>query len=99
MRLTAQESTRKFHEVVWPLMATVLRVGRILTGNEAEAEDLAQETMLKAFVGIESFAEGTNVKAWLLTILRRCRIDRLRSAAAGPAHTVSLESLEMDPAD
>ena len=96
--MSAQESTRRFHELVWPLMATVLRIGRILTGDDAEAEDLAQETMLKAFKGIDSFAEGTNAKAWLLTILRRCRIDRLRSAEAGPGRTVSLESLEMDPA-
>ena len=98
-RLSAQESTKKFHEVVWPLMPTILRVGRILTGNQAEAEDLAQETMLKAFRGIESFAQGTNAKAWLLTILRHCRIDHLRAAEARPGRTVSLESLEMDPAD
>ena len=41
-----------------------------LCGNLERADDLVQETMLKAFKNIESFQEGTNLKAWLFTILR-----------------------------
>jgi RNA polymerase sigma-70 factor, ECF subfamily len=41
-----------------------------LCGNVERADDLVQETMLKAFKNIDSFEEGTNLKAWLFTILR-----------------------------
>ena len=41
-----------------------------LCGNLERADDLVQETMLKALKNIETFEEGTNLKAWLFTILR-----------------------------
>ncbi len=75
----------------------VLRAAQIQTGNSAEAEDLAQETLLKAFRSIESFKAGTNIKAWLMTILRNTRIDRLRTVAGSAKH-VSLEELSAEPA-
>lgn len=87
----------RFHEVLWPHLATVLRVAQILTGNTADAEDLAQDVMLKAYKAIDQFREGTDAKAWLLAILRNARIDRSRSAAAS-AGTVSLEGIDLDPA-
>src|SRR5215208_3910634 len=80
------------------MLPTVLRTARILAGNEADAEDLAQETMLKAFKAIGRFREGTDVRAWLLAILRNARVDRLRSAAAS-ATTLSLDALDLDPPD
>ncbi len=63
----------------------------------AEAEDLAQETLLKAFRAIENFRAGTDPKAWLLTILRNSRIDRLRTNA-GSTQNVSLDALSQEPA-
>ena len=74
----------------------VLRAARIQTGNDAEAEDLAQDTLLKAFKAIESFQTGTNARAWLMTILRNTRVDRLRTAA-GSARHVSLNDLAAEP--
>jgi RNA polymerase sigma-70 factor, ECF subfamily len=41
-----------------------------LCGNSARADDLAQETLMKAWDNLASFEEGTNLKAWLFTILR-----------------------------
>ena len=41
-----------------------------LCGNSARADDLAQETLVKAWDKLSSFEEGTNLKAWLFTILR-----------------------------
>jgi RNA polymerase sigma-70 factor (ECF subfamily) len=41
-----------------------------LTGKKDRADDLVQETMMKAWAGQDSFREGTNIKAWLYTILR-----------------------------
>ena len=95
------DATRKFYDLVWPLRADVLRVARILAGNASDADDLAQETMLKAFAGIGQFAEGTNVKAWLMTILRHARVDRIR-VAVGPTAGMkvsSLDALDAEPAD
>jgi RNA polymerase sigma-70 factor (ECF subfamily) len=94
--LTGNETTRQFHALVWPCLAEVLRTAQILTGNTAEAEDLAQETMLKAFRAIGQFRPGTDVKRWLMTILRNARVDRLRAGAASRAN-VSLEALGTDP--
>lgn len=42
----------------------------IQTGNHTEAEDLAQETFLKAFRAMDAFRTGISARAWLLTILR-----------------------------
>ena len=94
--MTGEEATRRFYDLVWPILPTVLRTARVLTGNEPDAEDLAQETMLKAFKAIGQFREGTDVRAWLLAILRNARVDRLRSASAA---TVSLDALDLDPPD
>lgn len=96
--LKNEESTERFYELVWPLAATVLRTAQILTGSAAEAEDLAQETMLKAFRSIERFRAGTNVKAWLMVILRNARTDRIRAGVRSAAN-VSLDALPFEPAD
>jgi RNA polymerase sigma-70 factor, ECF subfamily len=88
---------RRFYDALWPHMPAVLRTAHILCGgNTAEAEDLAQETMLKAFRAIDQFEQGTDGRAWLLAILRHARVDRLRSTASA-AGTVSLEDLVQDP--
>jgi RNA polymerase sigma-70 factor (ECF subfamily) len=90
----------RFRELAWPHLATVLRVAQILTGNAADAEDLAQETMLKAFKAIHTLRDGAgaeaSVKAWLLAILRNTRIDRLRSAGQKSA-PLSLDALDLEP--
>lgn len=67
----------------------------IQCGNAAEADDLAQETLLKAFKAIATFRPGTSARAWLMTILRNARIDRLRTAA-GSARPVSLDARPME---
>ncbi|HWP34816.1 MAG TPA: RNA polymerase sigma factor [Thermodesulfobacteriota bacterium] len=50
---------------------------RRLTRNAADAEDLVQETMLKGLRARRSFQPGTNLKAWLFTIMRRTFLDRV----------------------
>jgi RNA polymerase sigma-70 factor (ECF subfamily) len=92
------EATRRFYDLIWPLRSVVLRTALILTGNDAEADDLAQETLLKAFKGIDGFTPGTDARAWLLTILRRARVDRIRSTAHRDGAAVSLDAIEVDPA-
>ncbi|MGB0932207.1 MAG: RNA polymerase sigma factor [Chitinophagales bacterium] len=49
-----------------------------LTKNKDEAEDLLQETMYRAFNNQDKFKEGTNLKAWLFTIMRNIFINKYR---------------------
>ena len=83
--------TEKARQIIWPLLPVLLRTARYLTGNAQEAEDLAQETVLKAMGAIDRFTLGTNAKAWLLTILRRLHIDSLRMSQRR-VRTVSIDS-------
>jgi RNA polymerase sigma-70 factor, ECF subfamily len=87
----------RFDAVVWPHAPAVLRAARFLIHDPAEADDVAQETMVKAFRALDSFEEGTDVRAWLMTILRNTRIDHLRSRASRAAD-VSLDHLPFEPA-
>ncbi len=60
---------RAFGEVVEPEIEVMLRVARSLTGNAADAEDLVQESLVRAFRAIDRF-DGRHPRAWLLTIVR-----------------------------
>jgi RNA polymerase sigma-70 factor, ECF subfamily len=84
-----------FHQYIWPLRATVLRTATFLCRNSSDADDLAQETLLKAFRAIDQFATDSNPQSWLLTILRNTRIDKLRSAKSREP-TVSFDAADLD---
>jgi RNA polymerase sigma-70 factor, ECF subfamily len=64
-----------------------------MTRNAADAEDLVQETYLKAYRGFDSFTQGTNLKAWLYRILTNTFINRYRAAKRRPDET-DLEEVE-----
>jgi RNA polymerase sigma-70 factor (ECF subfamily) len=69
-----------------PFFDTLLGVALRLTRSRPDAEDLLQETYLRAFTGYAGFREGTNLKAWLFRILRNAFINgyrRRRAAARG----------------
>jgi len=51
-----------------------------LTHDVEDADDLVQDTMLKAFTNEEKFAEGTNLKGWLYTIMKNIFINKYRRA-------------------
>ena len=55
-----------------------------MTRNRADAEDLVQETYLKAYRSFGSFTEGTNLKAWLYRILTNTFINSYRAAQRRP---------------
>jgi RNA polymerase sigma-70 factor (ECF subfamily) len=59
----------------------VQRAARRLAGNAADADDLVQETYVRALRGSGQFRAGTNLKAWLLTILRHVHLNRRRQVA------------------
>jgi RNA polymerase sigma-70 factor (ECF subfamily) len=56
-----------------------------MTRNPADAEDVVQETYLKAYRGYDSFQEGTNLKAWLYRILTNTYINKYRKAQRRPS--------------
>ncbi|MGH9075969.1 MAG: sigma-70 family RNA polymerase sigma factor [Acidimicrobiales bacterium] len=65
-------------------MASLYTAALRMTRNPAEAEDLVQETYLKAYRAFGSFQEGTNIKAWLYKILTNTFINSYRSRKRRP---------------
>ena len=59
-----------FQELAIPLFDSLYNFARWLTQNQEDAEDLVQETYVKALKGFESFQLGTNFRAWIFQILR-----------------------------
>lgn len=66
-----------FATYVLPEVEVLLRVAYTLVPRPADAEDLVQDTLLRAFQGIGSF-DGRHPRAWLLTIMRNTQINRTR---------------------
>jgi RNA polymerase sigma-70 factor (ECF subfamily) len=60
------------------------RVARNLTGRDSDAEDLVQETYTRAIAAAGQFTTGTNLRAWLLRILRNAHIDDYRRTRRNP---------------
>jgi RNA polymerase sigma-70 factor (ECF subfamily) len=60
-----------------------------MTRNAHDAEDLVQDTLLRAYRAFHRYTPGTNIRAWLYTILYRARTDALRRAGRTP-QTVEL---------
>src|SRR6266511_1954546 len=74
----------QFEEDALELADQVYRVARRLVRTQEEAEDLVQETYARAFRSWRSYTPGTNLRAWLLSILTNLNIDRGRRAQRTP---------------
>lgn len=72
----------RFHAVVVPEIEVLLRVATSMTRDARDAEDLVQDTLLRAFSAIERF-DGRHPRAWLLTIMRNAEINRHRRRRPG----------------
>jgi len=68
---------RAFEQYVLPEVDVLYRVGLSITRNPADAEDLVQDTLLRAYRAVERF-DGRHPRAWLLTILRNAQLNRVR---------------------
>lgn len=74
----------KFAEAAMPLMDQLYSAAMRMTRNPSDAEDLVQETYMKAYRGYERFEEGTNLKAWMYRILTNSYINRYRAKQRRP---------------
>jgi RNA polymerase sigma-70 factor (ECF subfamily) len=81
-----------FAEQVLPYAGQLHSVALRLTGNQADAEDLVQETYAKAYAGFGTFERGTNLRAWLYRIEANAFYNAYRARRRRPE--VLLESLE-----
>jgi RNA polymerase sigma-70 factor (ECF subfamily) len=90
---TAPPDREGFEREALVHLDAVYRTALRLSGNPVDAEDLVQETMLKAVRAWHRFEPGTNAKAWLLTILRHTYINQLRAAKHRTA-TVDVHDVE-----
>src|SRR5680860_903706 len=71
-----------FRQLVEPEIEVLLRVALTITSNQADSEDLVQETLLRAYKAIDRF-DGRHPRAWLLTILRNTNANMHRRQRPG----------------
>jgi RNA polymerase sigma-70 factor, ECF subfamily len=81
---SVQSLTEDFTSGVIAQLDSLYRTALRLTRNPQEAEDLVQETMLKAFRFSSQYQPGTNLRAWLFRILNTSAINRYRKQATHP---------------
>jgi RNA polymerase sigma-70 factor (ECF subfamily) len=86
-RETVDTETRaRFEREVVPLSNLLYRQAFRISRNHADAEDLVQETVMRAYAHFESFRSDTNLKAWLLRILTNTYINGYRQRQRQPMH-------------
>jgi len=83
----------RFAEMTMPFMSALYAAALRMTRNPADAEDLVQETYLRAYRGFEGFREGTNLKAWLYKILTNTYINAYRAKMRRPDQ-IDLDEVE-----
>lgn len=86
-----KDDNARFSEVFVPHLADAYRLARWLTGSQADAEDVVQESALRALKGIGRFS-GLNARAWVLTIVRNTAYTWL--AKNRPASVVLSEDID-----
>jgi RNA polymerase sigma-70 factor, ECF subfamily len=95
--LAIDDPSARFIRDVWPLVDQLYRAARRYTRSTADAEDLVQETMAKAYAGFHTFAAGTNVRAWLFRIMTNTWISSYRSAQRRVDEVLAADVAEVWP--
>jgi RNA polymerase sigma-70 factor, ECF subfamily len=93
-RSVEAELRARFEHEAAPLSDLLHRHACRMTRNHADAEDLVQETMMKAYAGFHSFQRGTNMRAWLLRILVNSYISDYRKRRREPVQYSTEEVTE-----
>ncbi|WP_281276836.1 sigma-70 family RNA polymerase sigma factor [Glycomyces buryatensis] len=96
---TAQVRRERFERDAMPLLDQLYGAALRMTRNPADAEDLVQETYLKAYSKFHQFREGTNLKAWLYRILTNTYINTYRKKKRQPQTSPTDEITDWQLAD
>src|SRR5579863_2848025 len=105
-RARPRDKRLQFEQIALPHLDAVYAAAMRLARNPDDAQDLLQDTILRAYRFFHQFAEGTNCRAWLLTILynnfrnsyRRGSRDRATIHGEDSDHEMEAQSLNADPA-
>ncbi|ADQ17385.1 sigma-70 family RNA polymerase sigma factor [Leadbetterella byssophila] len=84
-KYTDEEKHRIFNQEFMPQIDSMYNFAYRLTNDEDDANDLLQDTYMKAFRFINSFQQGTNAKAWLFRILKNSFINDYRKKSKEPS--------------
>ena len=82
-----EAGTARFERDALPYLDQLYSAALRMTRNPTDAEDLVQETFLKAYAAFDSFTEGTNLRAWLYRILTNTYINAYRKKQRTPYET------------
>jgi RNA polymerase sigma-70 factor (ECF subfamily) len=82
---TDGELSARFQSDVIPLIKPLYHHAMRMTRNHIDAEDLLQDTMMKAYAGLQSFKQDTNLHGWLLRIMTNAHINTYRQRQRRPA--------------
>lgn len=88
---TQKQQRARFERDAMPFVDQLYAAGLRMTRNPADAEDLVQETYLKAFAAFHQFQQGTNLKAWLYRILTNTYINSYRRKQRQPLQSPTEE--------
>ena len=81
---TLEQRSARFEQTALPFLDQLYSAALRMTRNPSDAEDLVQETFVKAFAAFHQFEEGTNLKAWLYRILTNTYINSYRAKKRRP---------------
>lgn len=90
---TAEQRRARFERDALPYLDQLYAAAMRMSRNPADAEDLVQETYVKAFAAFHQFTEGTNLKAWLYRILTNAFINTYRKRQRQPQQSAG-ETIE-----
>ncbi len=93
MENDAAPKRKEFEREALVHLDTLFNVALRLTGDKSDAEDLVQDTVLKAYRAWDKYEPGTNCRAWLVTIMRNTFINKFRRESRRPG-TVQYDSVE-----
>jgi RNA polymerase sigma-70 factor (ECF subfamily) len=88
---TPEQRQARFERDALPFLDQLYAAALRMTRNQADAEDLVQETFVKAFAAFHQFTEGTNLKAWLYRILTNTFINTYRKKQREPQQSAGEE--------
>lgn len=81
---TETKKQKDFNEEIIPLLDVMFNFALKLTGEVSDAEDLVQDSIVKAYRFFDSYEKGTNAKAWVFRILKNSFINSYRRTASRP---------------